>query len=492
MAKEQNKYGAMLQKLPTMEKAYASKKCLLTLTIYAFIISLALSCSPRDNNQQYLLLFEEQAETPEPIYRLYSTSLDSSEIKQIIEFSSSDLYWLSPNGTYLAIVSPWGDDRLDIPAQSLIILDVLSSEVVDKIPDVGYSFPEINRIYLSNNSVAWSPQGDKLVYEKKTIGSSGSALWLYDINTGSNTPLTDGKSIDRNAAWSPTGEQIAYVSGHPCHEEDPQKCPSEESYWNIVILDVDAQVQRVITDFQREGVLPYMEGIIMLCNLLWSPDGRFIAFENECNSFSITNNREVFIVSTDGTNLTQVADDVESSHATTSYDYSYQWSSSSDKLYIGYSRAEYLEPIDSYGGFLILDVRTLQTIRSIEILGLSGEMASWSKDKQQILVFTDHFEGNTKIPGSTFLSRLSNDGAFTIESISSQLPFGSCNELDVYWSPDGKYITYAMSASRESCNDELGGRGVAIVSPSQGYISNVVESQAKGLYRPVGWVIVSP
>src|SRR5690606_30756607 len=104
---------------------------------------------------------------------------------------------------------------------------------------------------------------------------------------------TDGQKIDRNAAWSPNGSFIAFASGHRCHEETPMNCPAEESYWDIVVVNVESGFQHSITNFANTDLLPQREEVVALCNLLWSPNGEFIAFENGCHAFSIVNDHAV-------------------------------------------------------------------------------------------------------------------------------------------------------------------------------------------------------
>ncbi|MBP8057131.1 MAG: hypothetical protein KA314_14940 [Chloroflexi bacterium] len=447
-----------------------------------------LSCSAQTDNQQYLLVLEQYVTSPEPVYRLFTTSLDGSQLRQVIEFSSSSLYWLSPNGKRLGIFSPWGDSTLNMPAQSLFIFDVLSGELIGQISDIGYLFPEIHRLYISNNSVVWSPQSDKLLYEKKAPNGSGSALWLYDVNTSSSFPITDGKTIDRNVAWSLDSQHIAFTSGHPCHEETPNDCPPGERFWNIAVLNIENKVQHIVTDFEDVELIPQREEVIRFCNLVWSPDSQFIAFENECDTNSIVNDHAVFVTSVDGTKFFQAANGKELSDVNSSFNYSYEWSLSSEKLYVGYSRTEYLEPMSGYGGFIVKDVNSLDSTRSVEILGMKAGTTSWSGDKQKIVIFTDRFKIDTTMPGPTLIGALSEDGTLTIEGASANLPYGSCYDQMVQWSSDSQILAYTMGISGGVCGNELEGRGVAVTTLHTAQTINAVESNDQGLYKPIGWL----
>src|SRR5690606_18148879 len=135
--------------------------------IYIVCCTNLLSCSAQNTNQEYSLILEKHIQSPEWVYELYIASVDGSSLHQLIRFNSSNLYWLSPDNTYIAIFSPWDDEYLGLPAQSLIIKELLTGKVIGQVSDVGYLYPEIGRLYMSVNSVVWAPESDRLVYEKR-------------------------------------------------------------------------------------------------------------------------------------------------------------------------------------------------------------------------------------------------------------------------------------------------------------------------------------
>ena len=67
--------------------------------------------------------------------------------------------------------------------------------------------------------LAWSPDGKQIAYTcRKKAGleyaiSTNSDIYLYDLETGTHTNLTEGNmGYDTNPSYSPNGEYIAWQS----------------------------------------------------------------------------------------------------------------------------------------------------------------------------------------------------------------------------------------------------------------------------------------
>jgi hypothetical protein len=100
--------------------------------------------------------------------------------------------------------------------------------------------------YLSHE--AWSPNGRELLY------SSGGALHVLDIASGSSRALTSGRS--GNGIFSPDGEQIVYDAARPT---------------------TPSRFVRVGRDGLRARALAQLSGLDVGW-YHWSPDGRSIAY----------------------------------------------------------------------------------------------------------------------------------------------------------------------------------------------------------------------
>jgi len=103
-----------------------------------------------------------------------------------------------------------------------------------------------------------APDGNRLVYERRFFDPQKdvrrSNLWLLDSGSGAAQPLTTGSVSDGQAAWSPDGQRVAYVS-------------SDQGKAQIFVRWIAGGATARITQLERGP-----------SNLAWSPDGRQLAY----------------------------------------------------------------------------------------------------------------------------------------------------------------------------------------------------------------------
>lgn len=103
-----------------------------------------------------------------------------------------------------------------------------------------------------------SPDGSRIVYERNFFDAMKdvrrSNLWLVDVASAEQRPLTTGSSNDRGAVWSPDGQRLAWIASDGT---------SAQIYVRWLKGGETARITRV----------PQAPG-----DLAWSPDGRRIAF----------------------------------------------------------------------------------------------------------------------------------------------------------------------------------------------------------------------
>ena len=140
------------------------------------------------------------------------------------------------------------------------------------------------RRFLGNrarhSSPTWSPDGRTMLFSANRT-SNLAHLWLLDLEQQTFEELThDPNSKDLLGAWSPNGEQIAYLA---FAFGKPAKCI-------LTILDLQRKQTRVVTD-----------DTVVFSTPAWSPDGREIAFTS-----TRSGNEEIWAIDPEGKGLRQL------------------------------------------------------------------------------------------------------------------------------------------------------------------------------------------
>jgi Tol biopolymer transport system component len=151
---------------------------------------------------------------------------------------------------------------------------------------------------------AWSPDGAKIAYVNYTSpGDTTQDGEIYTVSAegGSPNPFTDNDLNDSDPTWSPDGKKLAFIQGR-----------------FLTVKNADGSGREVhitsggpVSSDPQSGVLP------RAFNPAWSPDGTKIAFR------SGTCGEEIWVVDSDGTNLTQLTNVCYEGHYS---DLSPEWS----------------------------------------------------------------------------------------------------------------------------------------------------------------------
>lgn len=129
-----------------------------------------------------------------------------------------------------------------------------------------------------------SPDGKTLVFARHEAGGTNIALYLWDFDQPGAAPrrLTDSKTPEYNAAFSPDGKQLLLVV-----------IPRSGTQGNCDIAMIDASgsgLKTIVGDLN--GKLAHQDWPA------WSPDGKRFAF-----SSTHEGNQEIYAADADGSNL---------------------------------------------------------------------------------------------------------------------------------------------------------------------------------------------
>jgi len=205
---------------------------------------------------------------------IYIMNADGSDQRQLTTSPDQDGWpnW-SPDGKQMAFQSNRSG------ALNIYVMDVLGGSQADD-----------SKVYQLTNSPpgrggswepVWSPNGKWIVYSAQQ--TSGSDLFLLNLDGTGRQRLTDNKAIDGSPTWSPDGKQIAFFS-------------DRDGNWEIYVMNADGSNVRRLTNHPGQDHSP-----------AWSPDGARIAFVSERDG-----NEEIYLtlaphasagVNPDGANL---------------------------------------------------------------------------------------------------------------------------------------------------------------------------------------------
>jgi len=119
---------------------------------------------------------------------------------------------------------------------------------------------------------SWSPDGSSIVFSGSVGGITD--IYIYDLESGVSTKLTDDKNADFQPTYSPDGRYVAFTS-----DRSPATSFVRLTYakFQIALLDLQTGQIRTLDIFG-----PHAKHI----NPQFSPDGRYIYFISDVDGFS--------------------------------------------------------------------------------------------------------------------------------------------------------------------------------------------------------------
>jgi TolB protein len=198
----------------------------------------------------------------------------------LINIDGTDLECLMQTQNALDYNAIWSPDGSMLAYQSLLEprREDFSTYIYDFQRKTTFQVPWEGYIH------AWSPDGT-LLLTSWFDDERDTEIYIIRPDGGELQALTDNQVIDSAPAWSPDGNQIAYLTGLP--------------EGTLMIMDADGENPRSLTtelNINRE-VRP-----------VWSPDSTQIAFVVNGDFIGRDQTSEIYVVNADGTDLRQLTD----------------------------------------------------------------------------------------------------------------------------------------------------------------------------------------
>ncbi|MCS7016819.1 MAG: hypothetical protein NZM42_11965 [Gemmatales bacterium] len=213
-----------------------------------------------------------------------------SDWLEILNIETGESRRITPEGETVtdAAVSPDGKTIVYtiIQGDQLILMDTtgrLLHKVSAPSPKPG-ARPE---------GIIWSPDGRFIAYiwDQTVIQfNSFGPLWVMDIQTGEQWPLSPEGVFDSFSTWSPQGDQILVVRRENM-EDRSADFDLNRLVSNLWVVEVSSQNWRQLTSLKRRGAW----------SPVWTPDGSAVVFMANLNG-----QPDAWVINADGSGLVQL------------------------------------------------------------------------------------------------------------------------------------------------------------------------------------------
>ncbi len=202
-----------------------------------------------------------------------------------------------------------GDPQISPDGETVVYVrtaaDVMTDRFYSNLWAIGYDgsgHRPLTSGKASSSSPRWSPSGDRLAFVSTAAAASGGdpgkpQIWVRDMSTGEQRPVTDLDHAPSGLQWSPDGEWLSFhmlvpgaapdVADLPAAPPGAEWAPPPKVYdnllykfdqvgflphgtWQIFVVPAEGGTERQVTRGDKSFGGPGFAGT----HHVWSPDGR--------------------------------------------------------------------------------------------------------------------------------------------------------------------------------------------------------------------------
>ena len=333
---------------------------------------------------------------------VYTVRADGSDLTNLTGDSNGDNPYWSPDGKRIAFNRDIGN------RSQVFVMDADGSNVVQLTDDGDFNKLVAFEEGRDPDFSAWSPDGSKLVFVKlnfeRTNDEGWMKLYVLDVATKAQTPLTANWGIYQSPAWSPDGEHVAFTSFSRFNEQ------GEPTRMSVHVVGADGSDPVDLTASLPDNLFSFFNR--------WFNDGGSVIFSA---SNQAQDSMRVYEARLDGS-LTELS---------------------------RYVRAGILDWWD--GTALAVDLRetAFQWLRpdgtssSLKVCPPESDPSRYSSARSKA---GGLFLGAQCSPGEWHLYLANEDGTTAQKLLDPPLSTGDGVMADQTWSPDGNYIAFNISS----------------------------------------------